>query len=139
MPKASGSGVTLPISIPLLGHPGGRPDFLTDPIQAGSLADMDEDGDAVIDEELRKMAGDVSRKHIARSKHAHNDDINEDEEGEDGDSSMFEDLDEPAPTPTKKAGKARSPTKSGPTCWPNAEIDVVHQNRYGKDQPEMRD
>ena len=138
-PKASGSGVTLPISIPLLGHPGGRPDFLTDPIQAGSLADMDEEGNAMIDEELRKMAGDISQKHTARSKCAHDDDINEDEEGKDGDGSMFEDLDEPAPTPTKKASKARSPTKSGPTCWLNAEIDVMHQNRYGKDRPEMRD
>ena len=70
---------------------------------------MDEEGDAVIDEELRKMAGDISQKHTAGSKHAHDDDIDEDEEGKDGDGSMFEDLDEPAPTPTKKASKAGVP------------------------------
>ena len=50
---------------------------------------------------------------------------------------MFADLDEPAPVPVKRGGKAKSPTKSGPACWPTEEIDVVHQNRYKKDRPEM--
>ena len=111
MPKASVSADTLAISIPLQGHPGGRPDFLTDPIQAGSLVDMDDAGDTILDEELRKMAGDISRKHTAGSKCAHDDDIDKDEEDEDGDGSMFKDLDEPAPTPTERAGKAKSPAK----------------------------
>ena len=35
-PKASTSCVALSISIPLLGHPGGRSDFLTDAFQAGT-------------------------------------------------------------------------------------------------------
>ena len=35
--KASTSGIALPISIPLPGHPGGRSEFLTDAIQAGKL------------------------------------------------------------------------------------------------------
>ena len=116
-PKGSGLAATLPISIPLLGHPGGRTNFLTDPIQAGNLGHLDEEGNAVIDEELKKLAGSITRKHTAGSKHAHNEDIDEDEEGKDGDSSMFEDLDEPAPTPTKRGGKAKGPAKSGPTCW----------------------
>ena len=91
-PKVSGSGITLPVSIPLEGHPGGRSDFLTDPIQAGSLADLEEEGDTVIDDDLRKMAGDISQ-----SKHGHDEDLDEEEEGEDSDGSMFEDLDEVAP------------------------------------------
>ena len=57
-PKASTSGVALPISISLTGHPGGRSNFLTDAFQAGNLADLDEE----LDEDLRKMARDVARK-----------------------------------------------------------------------------
>ena len=134
-PKASTSGVNLPVSIPLTGHPGRRSDFLTDAFQAGNLADVDDE----FDEDLRKMAGDVSRKQMARSKHAHDEDIDEDKEGDNGDGSMFEDLDEPQPTPTKRSGKAKSPTKSGPMNWPPAEVDVMRQNRYAADRPEMRD
>ena len=78
-PKVSGSGITLPVSIPLEGHPGGRSNFLTDLIQAGSLADLDKEGDTVIDDDLRKMARDISRKHVARSKHGHNKDLDKEE------------------------------------------------------------
>ena len=52
---------------------------------------------------------------------------------------MFEDLDEPAPTPMKRSGKAKSLAKSGPACWPPAEVDGVCQNKYTQDWPEMRD
>ena len=138
-PKVSGSGITLPVSIPLEGHPSGRSDFLTDPIQAGSLADLEEEGDTVIDDDLRKMAGDISQKHTAGSKHGHDEDLDEEEEGEDGNGSMFEDLDKVAPPATRKTGKAKSPAKSGPMHWPLAEVDGVHQNRYAVDRPEMRD
>ena len=100
---------------------------------------MDEEGDTGLDEDLRKMAGDISRKQMAGSKHVHNKDIDEDEEAEDGDGSMFEDLDEPLPAPAKRPGKAKSPAKSGPVSWPAAEIDGVRQNRYAVDRPEMRD
>ena len=134
-PKASTSGIALPISIPLTGHPGGRSDFLTDAFQAGNLADLDEE----LDKDLRKMARDVSHKQMAGSKHVHDEDIDEDEEGDDGDGSMFEDLDEPLPAPTKRSSKAKSPAKSGPVNWPPAEVDIVHQNRYGVDQSKMRD
>ena len=134
-PKASSSGFALPVSIPLPGHPGGRSEFLTDAIQAGSLADLDKEGDAGLDEDLRKMAGDVSHKQMAGSKHAHDEDIDEDEEAKDGDSSMFEDLDEPLPAPIKRSGKAKSPAKSGPVNWLAAEIDGMCQNRYAVDWP----
>ena len=113
-PKASTSGIALPVSIPLPAHPGGRSKFLTNAIQAGNVAGLDEDGDTRLDEDLRKMARDVSCKQMAGSKHVHNEDVDKDEEAEDGDSSMFEDLDEPLPAPTKRSGKAKSPTKSGP-------------------------
>ena len=63
-PKASTSGIALPISIPLSGHPGGRSNFLTNAFQARNLADLDEG----LDEDLRKMARDVSRKQMAGSK-----------------------------------------------------------------------
>ena len=43
--KASTSGIALPVSIPLPGHPGGRSNFLTDAFQAGKLADLDEELD----------------------------------------------------------------------------------------------
>ena len=118
-----------------MGHPGGRSDFLTDAFQAGNLADLDEE----LDEDLRKMAGDVSHKQMAGSKRVHDEDIDEDEEGDDGDGSMFEDLDEPLPAPVKRSGKAKSPAKSGPVNWPPAEVDIVRQNRYAMDQSEMRD
>ena len=118
-----------------MGHPGGRSNFLTDAFQAGNLADLDEE----LDEDLRKMAGDVSRKQMAGSKRIHDEDIDEDEEGDDSDGSMFEDLDEPLPAPVKRSGKAKSPTKSGPINWPPAEVDIVRQNRYAMDRSEMRD
>ena len=138
-PKASTSGVALPISIPLPTHPGGRSKFLTDAIQAGNMPSLDEEGDAELDEDLRKMAGDVSRKQMAGSKRIHDKDINKDEEAEDGNGSMFEDLDEPLPAPTKRSGKTKSPAKSGPVNWLPAEVDGMHQNRYAVDWPEMRD
>ena len=138
-PKASTSGIALPISIPLLGHPGGRSDFLTDAFQAGKLADLDEEGDAMLNKDLRKMAGDVSRKQMAGSKCIHNEDVDEDKEAEDGNSSMFEDLDEPLPAAVKRSGKAKSPAKSGPVNWPPAEVDIIRQNRYTVDRSEMRD
>ena len=99
------------------------------------MAGLDEEGDVRLDEDLRKMARDVSLKQMAGSKHVHD----EDEEAKDGDSSMFEDLDKPLPAPTKRSGKAKSPTKSGPISWPPAEIDGMCQNRYAVDRPEMRD
>ena len=77
--KVSSSGIALPVSLPLQGHPSGRSEFLTDAIQAGSLAGLDEEGDARLDEDLRKMARDVSRKQMAGSKCVHNEDVDEDE------------------------------------------------------------
>ena len=100
---------------------------------------MDEESEARLYEDLSKMARDVSHKQMAGSKHVHDEDIDEDEEAEDGDSSMFEDLDEPLPAPTKRSGKAKSPAKSGPLSWPPAEVDGVCQNRYAVDRPKMRD
>ena len=97
-PKASTSGIALPVSIPLTGHPGGRSDFLTDVFQAENVADLDED----LDEDLRKLAGDVSHKQIGGTKCVHDEEIDDDEEGDDGDSSMFEDLDKLPPAPVKK-------------------------------------
>ena len=99
------------------------------------MADLDEE----LDEDLRKMAGDVSRKQMAGSKCVHNEEVDEDDEAEDGNGSMFEDLDEPLPAPVKRSGKAKSPTKSGPVNWLPAEVDIVHQNRYAMDWSEMRD
>ena len=134
-PKASTSGITLPISIPLTGHPGRRSYFLTDFFQTGNLADADDE----LDKDLRKMAGDVSHKQMARGKCTHDEDINKDEEGDNSDGSMFEDLDEPQPTLTKRSGKAKSPAKSGPMNWLPVEVDVMCQNRYAVDRPKMRD
>ena len=99
--------------------------------QAANMADLDED--------LRKLAWDVYCKQIAGTKRVHDEEIYEDEEGDDGDSSMFEDLDELLPAPVKRSGKAKSPAKSGPVNWPPAEVDVMCQNRYAVDWPEMRD
>ena len=76
------------------------------------MADLDED--AMLDEDLRKMAGDVSHKQMAESKCIHDKHIDEDEEAEDSDGSMFEDLHEPLPAPVKRSGKAKSPAKSVP-------------------------
>ena len=59
------------------------------------------------------MAGDVSHKQMT-SKCIHDKDVNEDEEAEDGDGSMFEDLNEPLPASVKKFSKAKSPAKSVP-------------------------
>ena len=99
------------------------------------MADLDED----LNEDLRKMAGDVSHKQMTGSKCVHDEDINEDEEGDNSNGSMFEDLDEPLPAPVKRSGKAKSPAKSGPVNWPPAEVDIMRQNRYAMDWPEMRD
>ena len=99
------------------------------------MADLDED----LNEDLRKMAGEVSRKQMAGTKRVHDEDINKDEEGDNSDSSMFEDLDEPLPATVKRSGKAKSPAKSGAVNWPPAEVDIVRQNRYAMDRPEMRD
>ena len=137
--KASTSGIALFISISLPGHPGGRSDFLTDAIQAGNLADLDEEGDAMLDEDLRKMAGDVYHKQMSGSKRTHDEEVDEDEDAEDGDGSMFEGLDEPLPAPVKRGSKARSPAKSGPINWSPAEVDIVYQNKYAVDRPEMKD
>ena len=134
-PKASTSGMNLLVSIPLMGHPGGRSEFLTDAFQAGGLADVDEE----LDEDLRKIAGDVSRKQMAGSKRAYDEDVNKYEDADYGDGSMFEALDEPEPTSGKRSGKARSPAKSGTQNWLPAEIDVMRQNRYATGRPEMRD
>ena len=131
-PKGSGLAITLPVSISLLGYPSGRTDFLTDPIQASNLEDLDEE----VDDDLKRLAGSIARKHTPGSKCAHDEDIDGDDEAEDGDGSMFEDLDEPVPVPAKKGGKAKSPAKSGPALWPPEEVDVVGQNRYRMDQPE---
>ena len=133
-PKASTSGIALPVSIP-----GGRSEFLTDAIQAGNVPSLDEEGDVELNEDLRKMARDVSHKQMAGSKHVHDKDIDKDEEAEDGNGSMFEDLDKPLPAPMKRSGKAKSPAKSGPVNWPPAEVDGLCQNRYAVDRPEMRD
>ena len=73
------------------------------------------------------------------SKRVHNEDVDEDKEAEDTDGSMFKDLDKPLTAATKRSSKAKSPAKSGPINWPAAEIDVMRQNRYAMDQPEMRD
>ena len=93
----------------------------------------------MLDEDLRKMARDITQKYTASSKCVHNDDIDKDEEGEDGDGSMFEDIDKVVPTPAKRTRKTKSPAKLGPTHWLPAEVDGVHQNRYALDRPEMRD
>ena len=50
---------------------------------------------------------------------------------------MFEDLDEPSPVPAMKGGKAKSPAKSSLASWLNDEVDVVCQNSYNMDRPEM--
>ena len=131
--KGSSSATTLPISIPLLGHSSGRTDFLTNPIQASHLGDLDEEVDA----NLKRLAGSVTRKHTPGSKRTHKEDIDDDDEAEDSDGSMFEDLDNPMPAPPKRSGKAKSPAKSGLVCWLPEEVDIVHQNRYQKDRPEM--
>ena len=93
----------------------------------------------MLNKDLRKMAGDVCHKQMIGSKHVHDEDIDKDEETEDGNGSMFEDLDEPQPAPVKRSTKAKSLAKSGPVNWLPAEVNIVHQNRYAVDWPEMRD
>ena len=134
-PKGPSSTVTLPVSIPLLPHLGGRTDFLTNPIQASHLEDLDEE----IDADLKRIASSVIQKHTPGTKHAHNEDIDNNDDTEDADSSILEDLDDPANAPPKRGSKARSLAKSGPMHWLPEEIDVVHQNRYKKDRDEMID
>ena len=143
-PKASGSAIGLPVSIPLTAHLGGRSDSLTDPIQvgshviAGSLVGMGEEGNAVLNDKLRRMTGDVTQKHgiQLRGKRAHDNDSDEEDEGDDADGSTFEDLEEAVTAPVKKAGKAKSPAKSAPTTdkWTMADLDRMRQNRYGLDR-----
>ena len=79
------------------------------------------------------MARDVSHKQMAGRKCVHDEDIDKDEEGVDGDGSMFEDLDKPLPALAKRSSKAKTPAKSGPMNWPPAEVDIVLQNRYAVD------
>ena len=102
--KASTYGIALAISIPLMGHPGGRSDFLTDAFQAENVADLDED----LDEDIRKLARDVSHKQITGTKCVHDDKIDKDKEGDDNNRSMFEDLDKLPPAPVKRSRKAES-------------------------------
>ena len=100
-----------------MGHPGGRSDFLTDAFQAENVADLDED----LDEDLRKLAGYASHKQIAGTKCIHDEEIDDDEEGDDGDSSMFEDLDKLPPVPVKKVCQGQESCQIRPhelaTCW----------------------
>ena len=70
--------------------------------------DLKEEDDTVIDDDLRKMARDISRKHTAGSKHGHDKDLNEEEEGEDGNGFMFEDLDEVTTPAVRKMEKLRA-------------------------------
>ena len=97
------------------------------------MGDLDEEVDA----DLKRLAGSVTQKHTPGSKHTHDKDIDDDDKAEDGNSSMFKDLDDPTHVPPKRGGKAKSPAKSFLACWPPEEVDVVCQNRYKKDQPEM--
>ena len=116
---------------------------MTDPIQvgscviAGSLVGMCKEGNATLDDELRRMAGDVTQKHGTQlgGKHAHDDNSDKEDEGDDGDGSTFEDLDKAVSAPVKKAGKAKSPVKLASTDdkWMAADLDSACQNRYGLD------
>ena len=74
------------------------------------MADLDDE----LDKDLRKMTRDVSHKQMAGSKCVHDEDINEDEEGDDGDSSMFKDLDEPLPAPARGPARPRIPPNQVP-------------------------
>ena len=99
------------------------------PSKQGTLADLDED----LDEDLRKMVGMSPVNRWLELNASKMRDIDKDEEGDDGDGSMFEDLDKPPLAPVKRPGKAKSSTKSGPMNWLPAEVDIVHQNRYAMD------
>ena len=90
-----------------------------------------------MDEDLRRIAGDITRKHGVGIKCSHDDNIASDE-GKDGDGSMCEDLDKVIPAAQKRAGKGRNPMKADPIQWPPAELNGVRQTRYDVDQPEMR-
>ena len=102
---------------------------------------MGEEGDTTLNDEPRRMARDVTQKHGTQlgGKHAHDNDGDNDKEGEDGNGSALKDLHEPVSIPIKKAGKAKSPTKSVPTTdrWTAADLDSVRQNRYGLDQADV--
>ena len=102
---------------------------------------MGEEGNAVLDDKLRRMAGDITKKHGTQlgSKCAHNDEGDEEDDGDNGDGSTFEDLDEVVPTPVKKARKAKNLAKLAPTSdkWTAADFDGMCQNRYGLDQADM--
>ena len=97
------------------------------------MRDLDEEVDA----DLKRIAGSVAQKHTPGTKRAHDKDIDDDNDAEDGDGSILEDLDDPAPVPPKRGSKARNSAKSGLACWPPEEIDVVRQNRYKKDRDKM--
>ena len=68
---------------------------------------VEEEADTMVDEDLRKMARDISQKHTAGSNCVHDEDFDKEEEGDDGDGYVFEDLDEIAPVPGRKSGKVR--------------------------------
>ena len=110
------------------------------PSRQGSLAGLDEEGNAGLDEDLRKMARDVSHKQMAGSKCTSTTRM----------SMRMRKLrtvtvpcsriwTNPYLLLVKRSGKAKSPAKSGPVNWPAAEVDGVRQNRYAIDRPEMRD
>ena len=92
-----------------------------------------------VDEEAETMTDEVLRKIATGTECFYDDNFDEEEEGQDGDGSVFEDLDELAPVLLRKPGKAKSLTKLGPMHWPPAEVDIVCQNRYALDWPETKD
>ena len=106
-----------PFLFPYQGHPSGRPNFSDRSDPGRQLGGHGWWGWHPAWWRPKKNGqGCLPKAYLPGSKHAHdNKDVNEDEEeeGEDGNSSMFEDLDEVASTPIKRASKAKSPTKSG--------------------------
>ena len=106
------------------------------------MVGLGEEGKAVLDEELRGMAGDVTRKHGGAQpgeKHPFDDEEEEEENKDDGDGSTFKDVNEVVSAPAKKAGKAKSPAKLAPTTnkWTVADLDTACQNRYNLDLAKM--
>ena len=66
----------------------------------------------MIDEDLMKIAGEVTWRYAPGSKHVHDEDFNEDE---DVDGSMIEDLDEAMVVPQRRVEKPGAlPTDLGP-------------------------
>ena len=116
--------------------------FLTDPIPiskhalVSSLVGLGEKGNAEGNEEIKEIAGEVTHKCSTQpgEKLGHN------EEEEDGDGSMFEDLDIVGDmATTKKTGKAKRPAKSVSTTdkWTATDWDAMHKNRYSLDLPDL--